>query len=213
MNNNEAIKYGPLEMSRPDSPFRVIPQAADALDLYLKMGLPKAKGYLAGEPLTFVQNAKRGLALSLDIFRKRRTLDPKAAQFILSDARGYGTETEKEQSAFNFTLSVFSMMPDYAKDKAYPLGFGRSGILQPPFTIREFQGRIWELQNLIESIIKDKIKPGTLAGYNSFLQRTTQFFRVGRDLPLRLETSDRKEIEEKARDTFEKLLEDIKTDL
>lgn len=208
----ENLRYGPLEMSRAHSPFVVIPTAASALELYLKLGLRGATDYLAGPPYTLVEDAKRGLARTIQGFSAERDVNPLEIDRITRSIRG-GTDTEKELEAFNFSLVIFATMPQYAQDPHFPLGFSRRGILAPPFSAVEYLQRLTELQSFMKKVITGEIEPYTDPGYNPFLQRSTKFFEVGKSLQLHVTSDVAKEREEKARELLENLLGDTTVDI
>jgi hypothetical protein len=114
--------------------------------------------------------------------------------------------------AADYTNVVFAWMHHFATSKFLPDGFSRRGMLQAPATKKEFLQRTTEIKRelaLVVAGLKDTSIP--LEARPSAL-RTHNFFRVGAIMPLKFPDSER-ELAEKERDAFNRLLGDTTIDL
>ncbi len=184
-------------------------------ELYFGNVLPNmgpVREYFAGHTLSFVHAAEKGF---LRDFRKigKEFVSGEDLQRLLTSAKPYTNNPDLEDTeAFGYSLVVFSVLPDLAHSQYIPTGFSRQGLLEPPFTTMEFLARLRELRGEVTRIINGQTPPGTSAEARDELWRTYLFFDVAKDLPLHYLESPR-EIEERARNTFEHLLDNIPINL
>lgn len=221
--DNERSMHGFQEIPGYKDPWRtpaaLIQGTAHAMDLYLKGTLPDRKllqDILAHDTLDFLHAAKRGFALNYDKIRDPRFIEAQQLQALEAFARPYRENPDVEDTeAFGLTLVTFSLLPALGQHRQYQLGFSRKGVLQPPFTTREFAGRLKEMHAEVVGMVSGTTAPETNTAHRASLLRTVLFFEVGSVIPLRYKENP-KELEEqvieetrKAQEQERKSFEDL----
>ena len=154
-----------------------------------------ARDYLQGYTLKFINTAAQGVERVFSV-------DESVVNAQLLDVN----------EAADLTKAVFAWMHYFATSQFLPNGFSRKGMLQAPTTKEQFLQRTAEIKRELAFVVaglKDTNIP--LEARPSAL-RTHNFFRVGAIMPLKFPDSKR-ELAEKERDAFDRLLGDTKIDL
>lgn len=150
--------------------------------------------YLQKYTLPYLFQALKG---SADIFGQLHLLD---------------TEQDVEgREAADHAYITMGSMPDMVSHKDLPRGFSRKGMLKPPETHGEFIRRILEIQSGVISVISDNSDETIIYDGSPQLFRTFEFFRVGSNIPVELEDSDKVKLQLE-KDNFNFLLDGIKFD-
>ena len=179
-------------------PQRVIGQTDLLLRLYNTRAILKpeiARNYLHDYTLKFLDKAAQGVDRAFSI-----------------DESVVDAQPLDVNEAADLTKVVFAWMHYFATSQFLPNGFSRRGMLQAPTTKEQFLQRMAEIKRELAFVVaglKDINKP--LEARPSAL-RTHNFFRVGAMMPLKFPDSER-ELREKERNAFNRLLGDIKVDL
>lgn len=208
----EAIGYRNIAQS----PLSVAQETALVLEIFFNEALNNTKPgmeYLAGSTLEYLYGAKKGFLRNFPEIDRTEKITPQDRERLLTLARPFLDYPDPEEDeAFRHSLVIFSVLPAMATSPYLPNGFSRRGLLAPPFTTTEYLTRLDELGEEVKKIIGGQTHPRTIIETSAPLIRTYSFFRVASNLPLHVELTP-KEIEQRTKETVEKLLGDIQIDL
>ncbi len=177
------------------------------------LGKQYAKEYFAGPTLSLLHNAKKGFLRNYQKIDRIGVITEEDAARLHALAKPFISHPDPEEDeAFGYSLVVFSMLPVMAESGYLPMGFSRRGVLEPPFTTREYHERLDELQREFMGIVSGTTDPNMPVETRTSLWRTYLFFQVAHNLPIHFEQSPR-DVEQRTRHTIEHLLDDIKVNL
>lgn len=180
------------------APYAVVSQTDLLLRLYSEKAIRQpeiARGYLKEYALGFLDATTRGVAR---VFTKDKTI---------IDAQPLDIN-----EAADFTNVVFAWMHYFATSRLLPNGFSRRGMLQAPTTRKEFVQRTTEIKRELAFIVAGLRDHDMPLETNPSSLRTHTFFHVGAIIPLKFPDSKR-ELEEKEKEVFDRLLGNTNIDL
>jgi hypothetical protein len=178
-------------------PQRVIVQTDLLLRLYNTGAIREpeiARGYLHDYTLRFLDTAAQGVD---------RVFSP--------DHSVIDVQSLYVNEAADYTNVVFAWMHHFATSQFLPNGFSRRGMLQAPATREQFLQRTTEIKRELAFVVAGLRNPNTPLEARPSALRTHNFFHVGAIMPLKFPDSNR-ELAEKERDAFDRLLGDTKID-
>lgn len=114
--------------------------------------------------------------------------------------------------AADVTKIVFAWMHYFAASQFLPNGFSRRGMLQAPATIKQFLQRTAEIKRELALVVAEIRDPDMPLEAKPSALRAHAFFHVGAVMPLKFPDNER-ELAEREKDAFNKLLGDISIDL
>lgn len=172
-----------------------------------------ARDFFAESTLPFIFGARKGFLRHYREIDRANVITPQDDKWLSELAKPHILNPDiEEDERFRYSLVVFSILPAMARSRHLPSGFSRRGLLEPPFTTREFHERLRELGQEFTGIIRGTTKPETPIETRASLWRTFLFFQVAHELPIHIQENPR-EVAQKTRDTFEHLLGDMSLDL
>lgn len=180
------------------SPQVVISQTDLLLRLYRSRAVQQpelARRYLQDYTLRFVDTAAKGVER---VFTK--------------DDAVIESQSLDVNEAAGISYVVFAWMHHFATSRLLPNGFSRRGMLQAPATKEEFLKRTTEIKRELGLIVAGLRDSDLPLEANPSSLRTRTFFSVGATMPIKFPDSER-ELSEKEREAFDKLLGDTKIDL
>lgn len=148
-----------------ETPVMVANETTKILDSYFDRRIDPRRdvNFLANQSLSLVYAARKGFLANMQMIRNLGTVDLNHLDALLQMNRAYSEDgpDQEETETFSRMYLAFGIMPDIATDKLLPQGYSRRGILEPPFTLEELYGRIYEVGAFIKGIIGERIKPYT----------------------------------------------------
>jgi hypothetical protein len=195
---NQATFQKEIRYSQPRMNPRAIAEGtSQILSMYFNDNLAEfdlAHGYLKEYTLTYLDNARAGLAKHPERVDKLGNASIEDLINAMQQDRKSTVPEDETLEALDYSLITMGIMPDMAippYDEVYENSqatsfFTRKGMLRPPYTLDQTRERFHEMWVEIFKI-SQRITPPHINFYSKpEILRTNMFFTVGKNLPLKI---------------------------
>lgn len=183
--------------SQPDMQPRTIAEGtSQILTMYFNDNIREfgsAKKYLTDYTLTYIDNARAGLAQHPERVNKLGNANIEDLINAMNRDRESTVPEDETLEALDYSLITMGIMPDMVvqpytdvEGNSHVLRvFSRRGMLRPPYTLEQTRGRFHEMWVEIFKISQQITSPKVNFYNNPEVLRTHMFFEVGKNLPLK----------------------------